>query len=107
MVEIGLAGEEGARLKQHFAPEHSLIGPAAGAEPPADWPVAAAAFAADWLHELPATAARLLPGAELAGGATAAEQAREQSAGARQQRPRRKSEAKEEKAQQKRKGEIF
>lgn len=64
-----------------------MIGHAAGAEPPADWPAAVAAavaFAADWQRELPATAARLRPGAALAGGATAAERAREQSAGARQ-----------------------
>lgn len=74
---------EGAEQQQHFAPEHSLTGPVAGAELPADWP-AAAALAADWLRALPATAARLRPGAALAGGATAAEQAREQSAGARQ-----------------------
>lgn len=96
---------EGAGQGQHFAPEHSLIGPAAGAEPPADWP--AAAFAADWLRALPATAARLRPGAALAEGATAAERAREQSAGARQQRPRRKSGVEEERVQGKRNGEIL
>lgn len=74
--------------KLRFAPEHSLIGPEVGAKLFAEWSVAAvvvaaAALAADWLHELHVIAARLPPEAAPAGGATAAEQARELLANAR------------------------
>lgn len=78
-----------------------MIGSAAESEPPADWlavaaaAAAAVAFVADWLREPPATAARPRPGAALAGGATAAERARERSARARQERVKRKSGAEE------------